>query len=83
MHMSEKGQVTIPHHIRKAMGLTPHVEVDIQMRGDEIIVRKSSKNQDSASSTEDKIERALLKARTAWTKNLTTEDVMRATRGWE
>ncbi len=41
MHITEKGQVTIPHHIREQFGLLPHTEVDFIVKdGDILLVKK-------------------------------------------
>jgi antitoxin PrlF len=38
MHVTEKGQVTIPKHIRVAAGVTPGSEVSFSMEGSKIVI---------------------------------------------
>lgn len=38
MHVTEKGQVTIPKHIRAAAGVTPGSEVAFSLEGSKIII---------------------------------------------
>jgi AbrB family looped-hinge helix DNA binding protein len=40
MHVTQKGQVTIPQHIREEYGLLPHTEVEFIVKGDNVIIRK-------------------------------------------
>lgn len=38
MHVSEKGQVTIPKHIRTAAGVAPGSEVSFSLEGGKIVI---------------------------------------------
>jgi AbrB family looped-hinge helix DNA binding protein len=38
MHVTEKGQVTIPKHIRIAAGVTPGSEVSFSLEGSRIVI---------------------------------------------
>lgn len=40
MKITSKGQVTIPQHIREAAGLLPNTEVEFDMVGDEVRIRR-------------------------------------------
>ena len=40
MHVTEKGQVTIPKHIRVAAGVLPGSEVTFAIEGGNIVIRK-------------------------------------------
>ncbi len=40
MRVTDKGQVTIPKHIRDAAGIGPGSEVEFELRDDVIVVRK-------------------------------------------
>ena len=40
MRITSKGQVTIPQHIREAAGLLPNTEVEFEMVGDEVRLRR-------------------------------------------
>ena len=42
MRITSKGQVTIPQHIRQRLGLLPGAEVEFEVDGDEVRLRKSS-----------------------------------------
>ena len=39
-----KGQVLIPNPIREALGLQPGVEVDIELKGEEIVITRPKIN---------------------------------------
>ncbi len=41
MKITTKGQVTIPQKIRERLGLLPHTEVDFEVRGDEVVLKKA------------------------------------------
>lgn len=41
MKITTKGQVTIPQEIRERLGLLPHTEVDFEVRGDVVVLRKA------------------------------------------
>ena len=41
MKITTKGQVTIPQEIRKRLGFLPHTEVDFEVRGDEVVLKKA------------------------------------------
>ena len=38
MHVTEKGQVTIPKHIREAAGIAPGSEVSFSLEGGKIVI---------------------------------------------
>jgi AbrB family looped-hinge helix DNA binding protein len=40
MRITQKGQVTIPQHIREQLGLLPNTEVEFVLEGDRLYVRK-------------------------------------------
>lgn len=42
MRITTKGQVTIPQHIRERLGLLPGAEVEFEIDGDEVRLRKST-----------------------------------------
>lgn len=42
MKITTKGQVTIPQEIRERLGLLPHTEVDFEVRGDMVVLKKAS-----------------------------------------
>lgn len=41
MKITTKGQVTIPQEIRERLGLLPHTEVDFEIQGDAVVLRKA------------------------------------------
>ena len=41
MHITSKGQVTIPQDIRTQLGLLPHTEVEFELAGDHARIRKA------------------------------------------
>jgi len=43
MRITSKGQVTIPQDIREKLGLLPHCEVEFDVVGDSVRVRKARK----------------------------------------
>jgi AbrB family looped-hinge helix DNA binding protein len=45
MRLTTKGQVTIPQHIRKKLGLTSHSEVEFVEEKGQVIVKKARNGQ--------------------------------------
>ena len=43
MRITSKGQVTIPQDIREKLGLLPHCEVEFDIVGDSVRIRKARK----------------------------------------
>lgn len=43
MRITSKGQVTIPQQIREKLGLLPHCEVEFEIVGDSVRMRKARK----------------------------------------
>lgn len=41
MHITSKGQVTIPQEVRNRLGLLPHTEVEFEVAGDHARIRKA------------------------------------------
>jgi AbrB family looped-hinge helix DNA binding protein len=41
MRLTSEGQVTIPQEIREHLGLLPHTEVEFEIDGDAVKVRKA------------------------------------------
>ena len=41
MHITSKGQVTIPQEIRNRLGLLPHTKVEFELAGDHARIRKA------------------------------------------
>lgn len=73
--ITSKGQVTIPKYIRDELGLMPGAEVDFIPDDGEVRVRKSVKSRRRG----EEVVRHLQEAGKNYT--MTTEEVMRLTRG--
>ena len=69
-----KGQVTIPKHIRDALGLTPGSRVEFSVEDGRVVLRKSGKRNGAKA---DRFERARGKAEVKWR----TDDLMALLRG--
>jgi AbrB family looped-hinge helix DNA binding protein len=41
MHVTAKGQVTIPIEVRRQLGILPDTEVEFEIVGDAVVIRKS------------------------------------------
>ena len=41
MRITTKGQVTIPREIRDRLGLLPHTQVELELAGDHVRIRKA------------------------------------------
>lgn len=73
MRLTSKGQVTIPQHIRDKLGLRPGIQVEFDIVGDSVRIRRA-KDQD--------IGRRLVEhMRGRATSGLTTDQIMAMTRG--
>jgi AbrB family looped-hinge helix DNA binding protein len=44
MKITTKGQVTIPADIRDELGLLPYTEVEFEIRGQTVVIRKADQN---------------------------------------
>ena len=44
MKITTKGQVTIPADIRDELGLLPYTEVELEIRGETVVIRKADQN---------------------------------------
>lgn len=73
--LTSKGQVTIPKHVRDALGLTPgsSIEFTVNDAGEVVIVRAGAR----ARGKRDRFDRALGRAEIPWR----TEDLMALLRG--
>ena len=76
MRMTQKGQVTIPLAIRKRLGLLPYVEVEFDLVGDSVRIRKVKGKK---SRGHELVERM----RGAAGPGMTTDQIMALTRGEE
>ena len=74
MRITSKGQVTIPHRLRRAFGLLPNTEVIFQAGEDCVVLR-------SRLSRREFVRERLRQARGAGTGTRTTDEVIQMTRG--
>jgi antitoxin PrlF len=74
MKITTKGQVTIPQEIRERLGLLPHTEVEFEVRGDVVVLKKST-----ASGRRGRNLVAHLRGRAD--TGLSTDEIMALTRG--
>ena len=76
MRMTRKGQVTIPMAIREKLGLLPNTEVEFEIDRDAVRVRKARQSQRLTRG------QALIEhMRGRGTRRITTDEIMRLTRG--
>ena len=74
MRLTSKGQVTIPRAIRERLGLLPHTEVEFEIDGDAVRVRKARQSRARG-------RRIVAHLRGRATTDLTTDEIMALTRG--
>ncbi len=75
MRITSKGQVTIPIEIREKMGLLPDTEVQFEMKGDAVRIKRAQRS--SSRRPRDLINRMRRKA----TVEMTTDEILALTRG--
>lgn len=75
MRITSKGQVTIPQSIRERLGLLPHSEVEFEVVGDSVRLRKKRGTKMSRG------ERIVAQLRGTGNKRFTTDEIMAMTRG--
>ena len=73
MRITSKGQVTIPQEIREKLGLLPETDVEFEIDGNAVRIRKAESGRRGKSVA------AALRGRA--TGKLTTEEIMALTRG--
>ncbi len=74
MRLTSKGQVTIPLEIREELGLLPYTEVEFEIDGDAVKVRKARQGRGRGS-------RLVERMRGRATRRLTTAEILSLTRG--
>jgi AbrB family looped-hinge helix DNA binding protein len=77
MRLTSKGQVTIPQDIRERLGLLPHSEVEFDVVGDSVRIRKMKGKQTRGRTIVARLRGSAGKA------GLTTNQIMAMTRGDE
>ena len=76
MKVTTKGQVTIPQHIRRFMGVSAYSEVDFQICDDVVILVKTDQDK-----TSDEHSSRFASLRGSKRNGLTTDEWMNITRG--
>ena len=74
MRITQKGQVTIPQEIRERLGLLPNCEVEFEIDGDSVRLRK-------AKGTRTRGEALIARLRGRATTRMSTDQIMALTRG--
>ena len=74
MRLTSKGQVTIPQAFREALGLLPQSEVEFELDGDSVRIRKARKADGRGAAV-------IARMRGTATAGLTTNEIMKLTRG--
>jgi len=78
MRVTSKGQVTIPIHVRERLGIFPSTEVDFIVNGDSAQLVKIEPKNGRLTRGEEIVARL----RGTGTVKMTTDEIMRLTRGW-
>jgi AbrB family looped-hinge helix DNA binding protein len=74
MRLTSKGQVTIPQALREALGLAPYSEVEFELDGDCVRIRKAKKSTSRGAAV-------VARLKGTGTSKLTTDQIMKLTRG--
>ncbi|HPS78919.1 MAG TPA: AbrB/MazE/SpoVT family DNA-binding domain-containing protein [Thermoanaerobaculaceae bacterium] len=74
MTVTEKGQVTIPIEIRRKLGILPDTEVEFEVVGDAVVIRK-------ARGADRRGQALIRRLRGRGTVAMSTDEIMALTRG--
>ncbi len=74
MQVTSKGQVTIPVEIRERLGILPNCEVEFEVVGDAVVIRRASGRRKRGRSVVSR-----MKGRA--TVTMTTDEILELTRG--
>lgn len=74
MRITAKGQVTIPIEIRERLGLLPDTEVELELDGDSVRIRRARGIRRA------RAERAIARLRGSATVRMTTDEILALTR---
>ncbi|MQA90994.1 MAG: AbrB/MazE/SpoVT family DNA-binding domain-containing protein [Gemmatimonas sp.] len=74
MRITTKGQVTIPQDIRERLGLLPHTEVDFEVRGEAVVLKKAKAGRRRGRSLVEQM-------RGRGTVRMSTDEILALTRG--
>ena len=80
MRVTEKGQVTIPKKIRERSGMRPGCEVEFDVKGDTVILRRVSSRARPGMTRGERIVAGIRGSATA-NRNLSTDEIMKLLRG--
>lgn len=81
MRVTTKGQVTIPIEIREKLGIVPGSEVDFTLRNDSATMKRRKGNKKGGMTRGELAVAALAGTATDRSLGLTTDDILRLTRG--
>ena len=76
MRITSKGQVTIPQSVREKAGFMPNTEVDFVFEGRKVVIVKAKPG-----GTKNRGQDLIARMRQARTIGLSTDEIMRLTRG--
>lgn len=74
MRITTKGQVTIPQEIRERLGLLPYSEVEFELDGDSVRIRKARTQTGRGAAL-------VARMRGTATTRMRTDEIMKLTRG--
>lgn len=77
MRITSKGQVTIPRELRERYGLMPETEVQFSERDGVVVIERA------VGAKADRGDRLIETMRRGSPGRLSTDDIMRITRGWD
>ena len=81
MRVTEKGQVTIPKHIRDKAGIRPGTEVDFRLEDGKVVVLKRPVDESARRKRSREIRDYLQRVRGTGNSGLTSDEIMDMTRG--
>lgn len=76
MQVTSKGQVTVPVEIREQLGIYPGTEVEFEIDGETVVLRKAKDSRRRGRSV-------VARMRGRATVKMTTDEIMTVTRGTE
>ena len=74
MRITSKGQVTIPQEMRERLGLLPYCEVEFELDGDSVRIRKARQRGARGAAL-------IARMRGTATTRMRTDEIMKLTRG--
>ena len=80
--LTSKGQVTIPKRVRDYLGLKPGSTVEFAVTGEGQVLLKAAEAKKTAETQKERLEKALAALPGIDKFPMTTDELMRLTRGW-